>query len=493
MTHLLITVHWLDDRYHGLMDRDGPPEWPPSPYRLFQALVAGAARHSELEGESGKALAWLQTLEPPMIVAPRAREGQVITRFVPNNDSDKKPDRQTRLTGKTFRPTLMLDPPDIHYLWEINQDHVSQAESICKVARYLTCLGWGIDMAYADGRLIGDEIIAKLLGVRWFLKEGVMRDNGMLRVPVLDRETGANSLDDLTYVHTSALARIQHGKPLHIVEKPKCFRHVFYESKDHLLTRPHVIFELRQNDEAFFAYPQNRLIHIAGMVRHLAIERMEKSPPEGMGDDWIDAYVAGHPKTGTAEHRQFSYLPLPSIGHEQADQNVRRVMIVAPLGDDRFLWHLAGRLDGQQLKPTPETKLNHSPTLVRVRGDRFARSYIQASNTWASVTPVILPGHDDHKSHKTRKLIVKALAQGGIKERCEFEWSAFSWFRKSLSSHKYDRNKRPTGYIRPDHLLTQTAVHLKLRFSDDVQVPGPLAIGAGRHCGLGIFARMDDT
>jgi len=490
MTYLLITVHWLDDRYHGLMDREGPPEWPPSPYRLFQALVAGAARRGALEDESGKALAWLQTIEPPMIIAPHARPGQIVTRFVPNNDGDKKPDRQTRLTGKTFRPTLMLDPPDIHYLWEIREDQVSQAETVCKVARYLTCLGWGIDMAYADGQLIGDEIISKLLGVRWFPKEGVMRDNGMLRVPVFGQEAGVNSLDDLKRAHKSALGRIKHGKPLNIVEKPTVFQSVFYESKERLLSRPYVVFELRRNDGKHFAYPQNRLIHITGMVRHLAIERMEKSPPEDVDDDWLDAYVAGHPKAGATEHHQFSYVPLPSIGHQQADQAVRRVMIVAPVGDDRFLWHLAARLDGQQLKPTPETNLNHPPTLVRVRADRFARSYTEASNTWASVTPVILPGHDDRKLNKTRKLIAKALAQAGI-EKCEFEWSALSQFPKSLSSHKYDHNKRPAGYIRPDHLLTQTAVHLKLRFNDDVQVPGPLAIGAGRHCGLGIFARLD--
>jgi CRISPR-associated protein Csb2 len=149
------------------------------------------------------------------------------------------------------------------------------------------------------------------------------------------------------------------------------------------------------------------------------------------------------------------------------------------------------RLDGHQLKPTPETKLEHAPTLVRVRGDNVARFYTEASSHWASVTPVILPGHDDHKPDKTRKLIEKALAQSGIEQRCEFEWSGFSRFPKSLSSHKYDRAKGPTGYIRPSHLLTQTAVHIQLRFNDGLKVPGPLAIGAGRHCGLGILARMD--
>lgn len=493
MSHLLITVHWLDDRYHGLMDREGPPEWPPSPYRLFQALVAGLARLGELESELGQSLELLETLDPPMIIAPCSRPGQVVKRFVPNNDGDRKPDRQDRLTGKTSRPTLILGPPDIHYLWEISQDQIPRVEGVCRAARHLTCLGWGIDMAYADGQLIGGDGIAKLPGVRWYPRKGVMRDDGVLRVPIFDSKTGVNSLTDLKHAHKSALDRIQHGKPLNTVEKPKVFDRVFYESNDRLLARPHVVFELRRSNGVLFPYPQNILIHIAGMVRHLARELMKKWPPDGVDDDWVETYVAGHARGGAVEHRQFSYLPLPSIGHQHADQKVRRVMISAPVGDDRFLQHLARRLDGQQLQPTPQTKLDHPPTLVRVRGNKVALCYTEASNSWASVTPVVLPGHDDRKPDKTRKLIEKALAQSGIEQRCEFEWSALSQFPKSLSSHKYDRDKRPSGYIRPDHLLTQTAVHLKLRFNDGLEVPGPLAIGAGRHCGLGIFARIGGT
>jgi hypothetical protein len=33
---------------------------------------------------------------------------------------------------------------------------------------------------------------------------------------------------------------------------------------------------------------------------------------------------------------------------------------------------------------------------------------------------------------------------------------------RAFSAHKYDRDKRPAGYVRPDHLLSQTAVHLTL-------------------------------
>jgi len=144
--------------------------------------------------------------------------------------------------------------------------------------------------------------------------------------------------------------------------------------------------------------------------------------------------------------------------------------------------------EGPQLKPFAHAQIDQPVFLAKPIKDTVSYLYTQPANAWASVTPVILPGHDDHKPEKTRKLIEKALAQSGIEQPCEFEWSAFSRFPKSLSAHKCDRHKRLTGYIRPDHLRTQTAVHLMLRFNDDVNVPGPLAVGAGRHCGLGVLA-----
>jgi CRISPR-associated protein Csb2 len=261
-------------------------------------------------------------------------------------------------------------------------------------------------------------------------------------------------------------------------------------------TRPTAVFELRRNDGQFFFYPQRKLIHIAGMVRHLAIELMKQSPPPGIenADQWVDRFVAGHRDKNRDEHRQFSYLPLPSIGHRHADQAIRRVMISAPPGDDAWLEHLAGRLAGQQLEPENGGQLGEQgpPTLVRVRYDKIANCYLSPRNRWASVTPVILPGHDDHKPAKTRKLIETALAQAGIEQPCEFEYSAFSRFRKSFSAHKYGRDKRPQGYFRPDHLSTQTAVHLTLMFNEEVKVPGPLVIGAGRHCGFGLMAAQQE-
>jgi CRISPR-associated protein Csb2 len=44
--------------------------------------------------------------------------------------------------------------------------------------------------------------------------------------------------------------------------------------------------------------------------------------------------------------------------------------------------------------------------------------------------------------------------------------------------------------LRPGHLLELSAVHLRLAFEQPV--PGPLTIGAGRHCGFGLMVGLND-
>ena len=64
--HLCISVHFLGGEFHGRGDH-GEPEWPPSPLRLFQALVAAGARLDEGTGQ--EALQWLERQPAPSIVA----------------------------------------------------------------------------------------------------------------------------------------------------------------------------------------------------------------------------------------------------------------------------------------------------------------------------------------------------------------------------------------------------------------------------------------
>jgi CRISPR-associated protein Csb2 len=293
--------------------------------------------------------------------------------------------------------------------------------------------------------------------------------------------------------------------------------HVRYRRDTDPVSPPHVVFRLVDENEDTVAYSHDKVIHVAGMVRHLAVELMKRHPPRDLRgrrpEQWVEQYVAGHQspedKSAGLPHSQFSYVPLPSIGHAHTDPAIRRVVIIAPVGDESWLNHLAHRLDGQLLKPVRGTTLPQGTRLQLIpedRNDGVRDAYTRESRTWSSFTPVILPGHDDHKPAKTTKLIEKALLQSGVEQPCEFEWGAFSRFPKALSAHKYDRQGRPTGHIRPDHLLNQTAVHLTLRFGrredpNDLEsrwipaeqpIPGTLTIGAGRHCGFGLMAAVRD-
>ncbi|MCU0916243.1 MAG: type I-U CRISPR-associated protein Csb2 [Planctomycetes bacterium] len=494
--YLRITVTFLGSRFHGRADA-GEPEWPPSPLRLFQALVAASAgrwnERTELMHAS-PALRWFEAQPHPTIVAGGAVAASHPYRlYVPDNVTDKvgaswSKGRDASIadyrTEKDVCP-MHLSDETVHYLYPLPDGICPHLDILTAAARSITHLGWGIDMVAGDAGVISAEQAAALSGFRW---QPTQAGGTALRVP------GEGTLDDLMRKHQAFLGRLSHGgfRP---VPPLRAFRVRGYRRTDEPVPRPYRVLELRQTDGSRFRYPHRQLIHLAGMLRHLAIAAMKLSPTEGVDGNWIETYVAGHLADGQREHRQLSYLPLPSLGRQHPDPGVRRIMIAAPFGDDAWLDHLARRLAGQRLKPLrgDEFGVHDPPVLVPLKGDTVSHSYTAPAHTWHSFTPVILPGHDDHKPEKTRKLIEKALAQSGVDQPCEFEWSAFSRFPKSLSAHKYDRDRRPTGYIRPDHLLSQTAVHLTLRFKDGLKVPGPLTVGAGRHCGLGLFAALESS
>jgi hypothetical protein len=73
--------------------------------------------------------------------------------------------------------------------------------------------------------------------------------------------------------------------------------------------------------------------------------------------------------------------------------------------------------DHVRVQPTAQTKLKSPPALSRIQPDSVARLYLQPAAEWHRLTPVILPGHDDHEPAKTRKLIEKALRQTPVPGR----------------------------------------------------------------------------
>lgn len=513
--------------FHGRGD-GSDPEWPPSPLRAFQALVNAAGlrtRGKPLPPNVRRALEAIEVLQPA-IIAPHAILSTVGHRaYVPHNQADLVASAWNRgnidasiaahRIEKDFRPHRIEsageDLPAIHYLYALPASGIDSTELLSTIRPYVRSiysLGWGIDQVIADATLI--DPLTPPEGERWM---PVVRGSNRLRSPC------RGTLAALLMRHEKFLSRLT-GHDWTPVSTLSAFEVLPYRRDNDPIPHPHAVFKLLDDNDDTVTYPQSKLVHLAGMVRHLAIEAMKRNPPRDLrGRDvaeWLEAYVAGHQspqdKAKGHPHSQFSYIPLQSIGAPHTDPGVRRVMIVTPVGDEAWLEHIAQQLEGKLLRPLPNTTLPEGTRLERIedhRKDGVRDAYLRPSVDWASVTPVILPGHDDHKPAKTRGLILKALQQSGMDQPCEFDWSPFSQFRKMLSAHKYRKDPSdPTktiliNYVRPDHLLDKTAVHLTLRFGrredpNDLQspwipaqvpIPGPIAIGAGRHCGFGLLSR----
>src|SRR5215472_12173978 len=189
--YLCISATFLDPTFHGLKDR-GEAEWPPSPLRLFQALVAGCSYHDRtLSDEAVEAFRWLERQRPPLIVAPETVLGRTYRLFVPNNDGDRVPDRQGRLTGKTVRPQYLLEGQTVHYLWAIEDDSQPNhhVDVLCWRARHIMALGWGVDMVVGNGRVLDNKEAERFGGVRWKPSSDVrFPDQPGLRVPIRGSE-----------------------------------------------------------------------------------------------------------------------------------------------------------------------------------------------------------------------------------------------------------------------------------------------------------------
>lgn len=510
---LCISIHFLDPMptFHGRRD-GGKPEWPPSPLRLFQSLLDSVASrwHEQRFAECTKsALEWLQRLQPSEIVTPPSLVGIPFRIAVPNNDLDiwavpiskgREPKKQPNelKTMKTIQPTLIQIGCDgendaVHYLYPLINGLCPHLDVLTQATRTITHLGWGIDMAIGDVSVLTGEQVAQLSGHHWHPSPA---GGTPLRTPK------PGTLDDLCRKHTDFLNRLPANgfRPLPPL---RVFDVVRYRCQDQPLPRPHAVFKLLDPNEDPARYPHAKLVHIAGMVRHLAIAAMLKDPPLWIENatEWVNRVVRGkRDASSTDDHQQFSYIPLPSIGHQHADGIIRNVMLVAPLGMERELAYLAKRIDGQPLKPEGEfedCKSDSSPTdtyqaelrlFTPPKGKFIDTDYLGTSCVWQTVTPVILDGHNDKKPEKTIKLIQTALARAGIETPCEFTWQAIPFLKNCLSAHKYDRDSRHTGYHRPAHLKDLTAVHVRLTFAHPV--PGPITLGAGRHCGLGLLAAV---
>jgi CRISPR-associated protein Csb2 len=488
MSALVLYVRFHDGRYHGEGD------WPPSPARLFQALVAGAGLGSPLGDGTRSALEWLEKQEAPIIAVPRVwqpRRGVLV--YVPNNDSDSvggDPARMSKIrtATKLFRPYLFDAEIPFVYAWPLATDDQA-ARAVCFLAERLYQLGRGIDMAWAWGEILDHEALDALLTQHpgCVFRPSVGRSTLVLPAPL----QGSLESVERRYRASGDRFRYVDGRTVKVVfrqpPRPR-FRPVSYESPP-----ARRVYELRQRtpESAFAPWPLVRASDLVVRLRDAAVARLENALPLHEAD--VARVLVGRRPDGTNNgptEARVRIVPLPSIGHPQADRGIRRVLVEVParcpLRADDVWWAFSG------LPFDPITGGLLGAVLTPATDESMLRWYGIADEgawrTWRSVTPVALPpARRPRADERARRqacaaaAVVQALRHAGL--------------RSSPETVRVQREPFESKGVRAESFATRTRFtrdrlwHVEITFPEPIR--GPLVIGDGRFLGLGVMRPVD--
>ena len=462
MTTLRIHIEWLGGAYHAR-------EWPPSPYRLYQAMLAGSAVHERRDPARETALRHLETLPAPAVTAPAVESESEASASVPNNDGDcvlallaKGRRDAARTLGERLRTRrtrrVRRFEGAVVYDWVATTETSLHFVTLKAMAASVTAVGLGIDTAVA--RAVLAEHAAPAPGVRY-----VPDAAGGLRLDV----PWPGAYDALECRYRAERRRIAGDSVAMVPEPERCA--VRYRSA---LEPPRLrcaAFALLGPDERPAAFAGTRATEVAAMVRN-AVGRAARIA--GL-DARTRSALMGHGD----EVERLRVQPLPDAGHRRADGRIRRVMLVAAPGVDEADWSdvvtrlLAAPLVGEG-GTTPVAMLGPvapaDPVLARFRG---------VARRWTTATPVVLPGHDHRRGRpRPHRAVRRLLRHAGLDEALVEAVTLQPAPTVHGSAHA-------ALYRVPAHLARYPCTHLTVQWV--MPFTGPLALGAGTGYGLGLL------
>lgn len=526
---LTVEVELLTGRYAATAHHDrGSAEWPPHPARFFSALVAALYDRQPIDQGERAALLWLETQGPPSLwVDPGWRVGRrrVLDVYVPVNDvtlgldtavreaedklqrtqgagnrrraarrlSDARmapavvesapstralqtavallPGSRTRVV-RTF-PVVIPETTTFAFLWP-DADPTPHREALGQLCARVTRLGHSSSLVRCT--LVEREISPTL-------------------VPSLDgditlRVIGPGQLDRLERAfefHRGVDSRTLPSQPqpyspyVAATEPIMCAESVF--------TSEWIIYERVGGSRPL----SSRSTDLARALRGVLLELHGKPdlPPT----------LSGRSGSEPSDQPHVAFVPLPFVGHEHADGAIMGCALVMPRqlpADDRaILFNLLAKWEAERADdqgrltlaggslPPYKVRRVEVPTKWSLSPDHWCRP----STQFVTATPIALdrnPGNLRSNQKGTSRR-AEQEAQRTISDACERivgirPISVEVSFAPLLLGAQHVRDFLPWPG-RPRR-LSRVRVHAEMRF--DVQVRGPLLVGAGRYFGLGL-------
>lgn len=552
---LAIEVALLTGRYVATsFDDRASVEWPPHPARLFSALTA--AHFEALDPEAGEraALLWLEQQGAPEITAPEASEREVVTVFVPVNDTsvvgsidaevaaldeaqaelaaargakviaaaEKKREKAAARLAEATRKAIAPVPAG-----KEGKSAPHEAESLLPERRKRqprtfpsatpdeprVVFTWPAAEAPAELREALDALaarVARLGHSSSFVSLRVIDGEPRVAPSLVPLAEGASGQDErvLRVVAPGQLealcaAFVQQGDaPGRIM--PATFQRYARPATAAAAQAPASAF----GDEWIVLarvdgprLPSVRAVDVARAVRNALMAGHGPGAPE---------ILSGHRPTGEPSDRpHLAYVPLPFVGHERADGAILGIALVLPRGATgqerravfRALdaWERTVRVANEEAPRLPVLLGRAGKLWVeRVEGEPAtkalrAKAWCDESRSWASATPIALdrnPG-DLRSADPHKEAAAYAEAEATVALACErIGLPRPSRVTVTPSAPLAGGDKARQFPAFQAGGTQRVLVHATLTF--DAPVRGPVLLGAGRYLGLGLLRPVRD-
>lgn len=494
-------------------------EWPPHPDRIFMALAAAWFETGQ-DAAEGETLRWLERLGPPGIAASEAEFRDVVTFYVPVNDSelagskkinavlsDPSPSmKDLKKAGLTvapeFRPRqersfpiAIPHNPVVHLIWDKEVPEIYR-EPLAHLCSKVVSIGHSASLVQM---WLTDSPPVPSLVARTGVTRHRLRVFGPGRLEYLkttcERDTHIARVDDL-WTQEEVASGTQRNK---LKRKREAYLHGIVER-----LRPHpghyegydnppakTVIEVR--DTIFD--PRMVVLSLSGKRLSLpATLRLTEALRGALmigSPQPIPEWLSGHALNGgRSEKPHLALVPLAFVGREHADGRLMGVALALPreiapdevagvldpwLRDQYGLPRRRRLFDGQWFECAVELDTRESPPW-----NLRQETWTGPARAWATVTPVVMDRHFDGKDkweHATEN-VRDACERVGLPRPQEVLLHPVSMIEGVPRSTEFPYLTRKKDGGRMHH------THAVMVFAENVK--GPVLVGAGRFRGYGL-------
>jgi len=484
MPLVLEIEHLLGVAFAAVGPDTGEPDWPPQPDRVFSALVASWAARGQ-RPEERAALEWLEAQEPPRIAASGVNVRPAPTVFVPPNDpqTGRVGDRTVmpamrRRQARRF-PAALPDDPTVRMVWTEAADPPLAA--LNALARDTAYVGHSTSLTRCHFKADADRVMETLGHAR--------------------RRVYPGRLKELEAAF-AAKRRPSPGQSMRSAVEPATFPQSDFS--DDWLT-----FAINE------ATPAD--IRIAPLAAKALVKAVMSGWRQAGLGEVPPTWIAGHEADGApARVPHLAAAPLAFVGWPHADGGLKGLALIPPRGIDlraqpglvAAIKAIAPLVDGERTidlwseavgSETLRLKLKLIGAGAEVTASLAPGRYGRSARVWATATPLVLDRHlkspgkargdNEALQAEIEALVAEACANIGLPKPVRIATDKHSAIQGAVSARSSGRNPSWMRWRLPEALKSRPLTHAVIDFGERVR--GPVILGAGRFCGLGLCLPLD--